>query len=207
MPVSGTGPATGSPDRVSNRAPATARRNPASPTGTKPGRTWSPSQTTPTAAGTAVSPTTTAAVVTVTAPRCRPVAKNRNAISAPPTNAYVAGSAIRRPGANPGSTRAAIATTPNPSPATAPSTADRAGSGSRPAANPATPNTSTQAGRTNRAAPCGSWWPSGPAEIASRARPRHTIAMAVQSRGPSRARSIGTATSAVTARLADIAAC
>src|SRR5205823_2634578 len=86
------------PNRVSNRAPATARRNPASPTGTKPGRTWSPSQTTPTAAGTAVSPTTTAAVVTVTAPRCRPVAKNRKAISAPPTNAYVAGSAIRRPG-------------------------------------------------------------------------------------------------------------
>src|SRR6059058_900668 len=101
MPVSGTGPATGSPNRVSNRAPATARRNPASPTGTKPGRTWSPSQTTPTAAGTAVSPTTTAAVVTVTAPRCRPVAKKRKAISAPPTNAYVAGSAIRRPGANP----------------------------------------------------------------------------------------------------------
>ena len=81
-----------SPNRASTSVPAIPRRRiPAITNQPRPSRAVSPSQTTPTSAGAIVSPTTMAATVVVTDPRCNAEVSKRNPAAPPPAAAYSAG--------------------------------------------------------------------------------------------------------------------
>lgn len=80
-----------SPNRARTSVPPTATTNPRMTTHPQPGRAVSPSHSTPTSAGAMVSPTTIAATVVVTDPRCRAEVNNRNPAAPPAAAAYSAG--------------------------------------------------------------------------------------------------------------------